>query len=161
MQRLTLVLVERLGAGLIVAAVAALLIGCGPSPAQRVVRYGGHALRSLDEQVAPRYTAAHEKALADAATLAAYQREMEPWNALQQTMQTTYDAFVAADLALEAGGEDTDALRRAACLLAALDMVAVRLVALDVPVPAALSEALRFGESFTGRCVRDAEAGEP
>jgi uncharacterized MAPEG superfamily protein len=141
-------LVERLGAGLIVAAVAALLIGCGPSPAQRVVRYGGHALRALDEQVAPRYTAAHEKALD------AYQREMEPWNALQQTMQTTYDAFVAADLALEAGGEDADALRRAACLLAALDTVAVRLVALDVPVPAALSEALRFGESFTGTCER-------
>jgi uncharacterized MAPEG superfamily protein len=148
-------LVERLGAGLIVAAVAALLIGCGPSPAQRVVRYGGHALRALDEQVAPRYTEAHEKALVDAATLDAYQREMEPWNALQQTMQTTYDAFVAADLALEAGGEDADALRRAACLLAALDTVAVRLVALDVPVPAALSEALRFGESFTGTCERE------
>ncbi len=153
MQGLTLV-VERLGAGLLVAAVAALLIGCGPSPAQQAVRYGGHALRALDEQVAPRYTAAHEEALVDAATLDAYQREMEPWNVLQRAMQTSYDAFVATDLALEVGANEADALRQAACLLASLGVVESSLRALGVPIPAMLTQALELGESFSGSCAR-------
>jgi hypothetical protein len=143
--------VERLGAGLLVAAVAALLIGCGPSPAQQVVRYGGHALRALDAEAAPRYTAAHQTALREEQTLEAYSARMEPWQTLQQSMQTAYDAFVAADQAIEGLGEEVG-LRMAACLLSSLGVVAESLRALDLPVPPALTQALQAGESFAGSC---------
>lgn len=145
-------LVERLGAGLLVAAVAALLVGCGPSPAQQAVRYGGHALRALDAEVAPRFTAEHEASLSDAQTLEEYQRMMAPWTGLQRAMQTSYDAFVATDLALEAADEEAG-LRMAACLLASLGVVETSLRALGVPIPAMLAQALSLGESFSGSCM--------
>lgn len=140
----------------LVAVLLPFLWGCGGSlteDAQQVIRYGGLAVREVDTVVAPLYTAQHATVLAEAPDLQSYNLRMAPWNTLETALRLSYSAFVAADHAIEAGGQL--GLRSLACLLASLSVVTSALTSLHLEPPEVLVEAMRLGSSFTGECTEE------
>lgn len=138
-------------------AAATLLVtpGCGgPSREARVaLTTTAHALRTVDQEVAPRYTTAADEAREHATDWASYDAAMHDWDEVERALRVAHTALLATQAGLDAwqAGDERGWLSTVPCLVEAIDRLRVGLEALGVHLMP-VTQAVALIGSFAGRC---------
>lgn len=140
---------------IVFAAFAALVIGCGgpTRQAQVAISASAHALRTVDHELAPRYTAASVEAREHSTDWAGYDAAMRPWDDVERALRVAHTALLATQAGLDAWrtGDERGWITSVPCLVEAIDRLRVGLEVLGVHL-SPVTEAVALVGSFAGRC---------
>jgi hypothetical protein len=118
------------------------------------------AVAAADQAVAVEYTAAHQRAMDEAATLGSYRQRMERWNRAEEALRAAKGALLTLDAAVdawEATGSPNGFRSAAACGVTALRELVAVLEVVHVNVPQLVQQALTLLPVLVG----DSSCGFP
>ena len=127
------------------------LLSCGAAvkPVRSTLATAAVALIEVDQLVADRYEAAANTNLAIAQNLVEYKSLMEKWDKAEEALRMSRQALLFADhsvAAFDAG--EFEGVHAVACALVALEELVPLLEAVNVEVPRAIKDAIKFLRSI-------------
>lgn len=134
---------------------ALLCASCGgpPREARVALTATALALRTADQEVAPRYTAAAGEAREHASDWAGYDAAMRPWNDVEAALRVAHTALLATQAGLDAWADGNEGgwLASVPCLVEALDRLRLGLEGLGLHL-GPVTQAVALAGAFAGRC---------
>lgn len=151
---------------LLAVGVAGAAQGCAgvPRPVRTALEVSAEAVTMADQVVGVEYTAAHERALEESATLGSYRHRMEKWNRAEEALRAARGAILtmeAAANAWDATGDGDGFRDAAACGITALRELVDVLDVVHVNTPRLIRQALTLLEAFGGSCGFPLEDPDP
>jgi len=134
-----------LGPWLVALALGLTLAGCHgfERGARTALDVSAHAIVAVDADLAPRYEAAAEVALAAAADRAEYEARMARWNAAEVALRTARSSLLAAESGIDAADTGGEVRSVVGCVGVALGRVLDALAEVDISPPPKLRDAVR------------------